>query len=197
MTCIVALATDDDLFFGADGIYTATERKRPSLTSKLINVNNRMIIGVSGHVRMINILRSDADRFTFDTDLKGEEFITNWFIPQLMKVLEDNYYLVDCNQGREIKQSVLMLVGYDGNIYRIDDDFAVFQSGYHFDAVGTGDDIVLGTLYGLWKSKTDMPASLQVLTALRAASLFNTKVGPPFEIWHLADNKITKEYATS
>lgn len=77
------------------------------------------------------------------------------------------------------------LVGYNGKLYAIQNDFQVGIPAIEYDAVGCGANFALGALHA---TKNKRPED-RVMMALEAAATFSAGVAPPFKVIKLAKKK--------
>jgi predicted deacetylase len=73
------------------------------------------------------------------------------------------------------------MVGYQGRLFKIEENFQVLAERRNYMAVGSGESIALGVLY----ATEEKDPVTRVLTAMKASAAFNAWVREPFEILHL------------
>ena len=71
----------------------------------------------------------------------------------------------------------IFIVGLEGRIFTIDEDFHVGENIVNYMAEGSGGQIALGALYA---TKNQKNPKVRLKAALEAASEFNMSVAPPF-----------------
>jgi hypothetical protein len=71
----------------------------------------------------------------------------------------------------------VLLVGYRGALYCIDDDYSVGRSALGYEAIGCGDHFALGSL-----ASTSGDPEARVQMALYSAALHSTSVCEPFTV---------------
>jgi hypothetical protein len=77
------------------------------------------------------------------------------------------------------------LVGYQGRLFRIEDNFQIITDDRGYMACGGGEDLALGALFASQNVEPSQPAEVwawnRLTVALEAAASFNATVRPPFQ----------------
>ena len=134
-------------------------------------------MGFTTSFRMGQILRH---HLSLPTPLEGEEnyaYMVKQFIPAVKEVLASHGFERSIN-GRD--EGGTFLAGYRGGLYLIDSDFQVGTVENPYQAIGCGDDLVLGAFYAL--SFYEMTPEERITTALEAAAEFSAGVRGPFTV---------------
>lgn len=190
MTCIVAYKDNEKLYMGADGIAANTADygiytvKYPKVFKRSVQfvderknegryTNCDMLIGYTTSFRMGQILayHLKIPDFVRDTYKDTMEYMVKSFIPALMDCFDRHYY--GKKEDAEKMNGGTFLIGFNGNIFCIESNFAVLQSTDHFMACGCGKDHALGALYALELTNTDYDPENIVTEAILAASRFS------------------------
>lgn len=174
MTCIVGIIKRDKVIIGGDsagvGYGDITIRK-----DKKVFKNNGFVIGCTSSFRMIQLLQ-----FSFTPPkIKSKElfeYMCTDFITEVRKCFADGGYLQKYNDGDEKGGS--FLVGINGRLFNIQDDFQVAESVLNFDAIGCGYGYALGSLFSTKSIGLNEKKRLKI--ALKTATKFSTGVEPPF-----------------
>ncbi|WP_405101701.1 hypothetical protein [Oceanobacillus sp. FSL H7-0719] len=191
MTCIVGLVENGVTYIGGDSLgsngYSKTVRKDAKVF-KLKDTNNA-IVGYTSSFRMGQLLMYASNLIDKrDEPNIDHEYLVTKFVPNVIKLFEDGGYSKN-NSGE--KSGGSFLLGYKGNLYKIESDFQVGESIDSYDACGSGEEFALGSLKtteGLGFSPEE-----RVRLALQAASKFSTSVAPPHRIVN-TDNDLITEY---
>ena len=116
------------------------------------------------------------------------QYMVRIFVPALIKCLQSNGFLDDSEGNIGIPGSCI-LVGYQGRVFQIDSNFQIFESTNEYDAIGSGAQIALGSLYALMTPYNQNYHSDKLYTyidvSLNAASKFSASVNRPFKILQL------------
>jgi ATP-dependent protease HslVU (ClpYQ) peptidase subunit len=175
MTCIVGIVKDKRVWIGGDsagiGGYTLTLTKQP----KIFKIG-QYLIGYTTSFRMGQILEFG---FTPPKPNKKDllRFMVVDFVDALRKRFKDaGFFHKEDGQDR----GGTFLVGVAGRLFRIADDFQIFEAAEGYSACGCGEEVALGALYVAKTLKLKPRDSLRL--ALEAASSHNTGVAPPFSI---------------
>lgn len=180
MTCIVGFIDRENkkIFIGADSAGVGSYHIRTRKDSKVF-IRDPFIMGFTSSFRMGQLLMSD-DRFNIRRQKEGEsnyEYMVSAFIPAVQKLFKDGGFL-------ESKSDVLgggtFLVGYNGCLYEIQDDFQVAEYADDFMAIGCGEPYALGSLYTSSGSIVE-----RITKALECAEYFSSGVRRPFKILSL------------
>ena len=174
MTCIVGIVKKNKVLIGADsagvGDGDITIRK-----DKKIFKNNGFVIGCTSSFRMIQLLQ-----FSFTPpEIKGKElfkYMCTDFIDEVRKCFTDGGYIQKYTDGDEKGGS--FLVGINGRLFNVQDDFQVSESIINYDAIGCGYAYALGSLFSTKDIGLSEKKRLKI--ALKTAVKFSTGVEPPF-----------------
>lgn len=179
MTAIVAWCEDGKVWMGGDSAGVNGLEIRTRADSKVFK-NSDMLFGYTSSFRLGQLLRFSLTIPEQPRKKDDYVYLCTDFIDAVAKVLEEKKYAQVNNN--EISIGVF-LIGYKGNIYRIDNDLQVGQPMLNYEAVGCGVDLAMGALYALNNYK--MEPKERILSALKAACEFSAGVRPPFVILSL------------
>ena len=178
MTCIVGLVDkttkECKIYMGADGQGTDAYVKEARQDTKCFRKNG-MLIGASGCYRTIQILKYHIDIPDY-TGGCPEEFMVKEFIPAYVEAANKHGVLKEKDKVLSIGSRVL--VGFDKHIFQVDTDLQVGSKIAGYAAIGSGQEVALGSLY----STKAQPARTRIRKALDAATAIIPSVGPPFRI---------------
>lgn len=175
MTCVIGLVYNNKVWMGADSasINATSLESDICLFPKIFKVKN-FLIGYTTSWRMGQLLAHSLKLPPINNkDIL--KYMTTSFISAAIKCFEGGKWL-----GKENNQvsGGTFLVGINGRLFRIQDDFAVLESTYGFDAVGCGEQFAKGAMHA---SKIQDP-SKKITAALEAAEAFSAGVQRPFHI---------------
>ena len=184
MTVIVAVVSDDgEIVVGADSastddVGTLTLRADGKLFHK-----HGYTIGFCGSYRVGQLVKHEMHLPSFDHDMtytQAERFMVREFVPCLRKLLSKNGCMnttgVDTMEG-----SSSLLVGFNGYLFVIADDFQVEVTCDDYAAIGSGAQVALGSLHAD-KTAGHLTAMQAVENALSAAERYCSTVRRPFYI---------------
>ena len=141
--------------------------------------NTQMLLGFTSSFRMGQLLRFSLKVPTQPKGIDNYQYLCTYFIDSVRTCLSNGGYTrIECNQ----EVGGTFLLGFNGSIYTIDQDFQVGISNPNVDAVGSGSYYALGSLYTTQKIKDPQK---RIKIALQAASTYNAGVRPPFRIMSL------------
>ena len=174
MTCIVGIMDKGKVIIGGDSAgvsgYDLTVR-----ADEKVFVNGEFIFGFTSSFRMGQLLRYRFKPPFHRPDVSIDEYMATDFVDSIRKCLKDGGF-AKVENGEE--SGGTFLVGYRGQLFRIDSDYQVGKPLNGFDAVGCGELIARGALY----ATIDRPPNERLRIALEAAEEFSAGVRRPFVI---------------
>jgi hypothetical protein len=181
MTCIVGMLHDGKVSIGADSAGVAgldiTIRKDPKVFK-----TGDFLIGCTSSFRMIELLQ-----FSLKVKERGDkeiyEYMCTDFINGVRKCFKKGGYIQKFSAGDEKGGS--FLVGYEGRLFKIGNDFQVGESSENYDSVGCGEDYAKGSLFESTSSRnvgTSFSTEDRITRALETAEKFSGGVQGPFII---------------
>jgi len=141
MTTIIMVQLDDDVKIGSDSQTTAGGEVW-NMTNPKVIVNNGIIIGTAGEMRLLDILEY-TDLPAYEDDIDARKWMVTKFVPHLRAAFtkaeikpmdEDGCYPIG------------LLVVVDGQVFEIDSSLAVGQVHSGLYSVGSGHEYALGAL---------------------------------------------------
>lgn len=144
------------------------------------------ILGYTSSFRMGQLLTYSTELIDKrDEPNINHEYIVTKFIPNVIKLFEDNGY--GTNKSGE-KEGGVFLLAYKDKLWKVENDYQVGELFDNYDACGSGEDFALGSL----KTTEDMNLSPmeRIHLALQSASKFSVGVQPPFYIINTKDDKV-------
>jgi hypothetical protein len=173
MTCIVGIVENGKVYMGGDAAgvngYSVRVRKDP----KLFKVGE-FLFGYTSSFRMGQLLGYSFVPPKHYPDVTKEEYMHVTFINHIREIFKTGGY-TEVNAGYK-ESGGTFLVGYQGSLYMVDDDFQLGESIWGYDSVGCGGDIAMGSLF----STEGKPPMERLGIALSAASTFSAGVRGPF-----------------
>lgn len=179
MTCVVGMVENGKVVMGADSLgasgYDALHRKDPKVFR-----NGQYLIGFTSSYRMGQILMV-ASLPKFEPGQYDEyQFMLRRFVPGIREALSAGGYT---KKKDEREEGGTFLVGFNGRLFQIEDDFQVAESSEDYDACGCGRPYALAALMSLehnpWRHTTPQD---NIRWALMVAAHYSNGVGEPFTI---------------
>ena len=142
------------------------------------------IFGGCGSARVNNLLRfrlappEAYDWEQLDVSEHALAFMSTRFVETVRTCLRE--FGAQMNFHGESQFAAAFLVGFRGQLYKVDGDYQVGVSHDPFDATGSGDQIALGSLYST--VGLNLAPERRIEMALEAAARYNAAVRPPFVI---------------
>lgn len=172
MTCIVGLVQNEKVYIGSDSAMSSSDDGLVSIvkTAKIVKKGN-YIIGSSGSVRFNNLIHDELDRDkTFKT--------INELIEELFKILDRN----STSFMGDFRQCNGILVGLNGNLYKLHPDYGYNLFADGFTAIGSGSQVAIGVLNSLKEieSYTNIESQERINIALNSAAKYIGSVSEPF-----------------
>lgn len=179
MTCIVAIAQNGTVYMGSD--HAASDDKTGWILSrkepKCFKVG-QYAIAFTDSFRMGQILQYSwtPPKYTPTKTNSGlDKFMRTKFVDSVKAAFKDHGF--GSIGGSDEDTGGIFIVGLEGRIFTIDEDFHVGENVVNYMAEGSGGQIALGALYA---TKNQKNPKLRLKLALEAASEFNMAVAPPF-----------------
>ncbi len=144
--------------------------------------NGAMVFGFTSSFRMGQLLRYKLIIPEHSPRLTDIEYMSTVFIDEARKCLKaGGYSTIDSN----VETGGRFIVGYKGQLYRIDYDYQVGVSADPFCAVGCGGDYAHAALW-INHKHPKLSAKAKVIQALKAAEHFSAGVRGPFKVIKLS-----------
>ncbi|MBL8819100.1 MAG: hypothetical protein JNL58_23930 [Planctomyces sp.] len=176
MTAIAAVKEGGTVWIGGDAAgvagYSIQTRSDPK-----VFVNGPMIIGYTSSFRMGNLLQYVFSPPEVSVGQSGMAYMVKRFIPAVKECLKDGGFQQTQNQ---VDEGGTFLVGFNGDLFEVEDDYQVGRVTQDYHACGCGRDILLGSLHAT--QNLNLSAKDRILAALTAAAEFSAGVRGPFTI---------------
>lgn len=180
MTCIIGLIDRGTVYMGGDSA-GSNGWNMMTMANPKVFVNKEMIIGYTGSFRMGQLLQYSL-RLPEQKESSDMEYLVGAFTNCVRDLYRNSGLLVKVNEKEE---GGTFLVGYKGNLYRIESDFSIIQVAHNYTACGSGQDFALGAMY----ATSDMQDPVRrIEIALNSASEFSCSVRGPYTILSLPNN---------
>lgn len=176
MTAIVGLVEDGTVTIGGDSAGVAGYSLTVRADQKVFR-NGPMVFGFTSSFRMGQILRYSLVIPLRNPEMDVMEWAATVFVDAVRSVLREKGFARKTD-GEE--KGGHFLIGYEGRLFKIENDFQVGESVDEFAATGCGEDVALGALYAL--SGSELSPKVKVKTALLAAERMSAAVRGPFTI---------------
>jgi len=174
MTVIVGLCDKGKVYIGGDSATTASH-DITSLNQKKVFRNGDFLIGVTGSVRMLQLLRYSLVPPKHNPTHDILTYLVNEFVKEVRACLKNG----GCLETRDgIETGGKFLLGHGGRLFYMGSDFQVSETMCGYRAIGSAEDLALGSLY----TSEGLAPEGRVLKALGAAQKFNVTVREPFYV---------------
>jgi hypothetical protein len=184
MTCIIGIGDAHRVWMGADsaGMNADTYYHRVRMDEKMFIVNQnqqKMLLGFSNSFRMGQLLRYSLKLPPKSEQQTDYQYMCTDFINAVRSCLDlGGFTRIECNN--EIGGT--FLIGFNGVIYGIDNDFQVAIPSPNWESIGCGSYFAMGSLFTTQKVQNQ---EKRVRVALEAAAFFSGGVLPPLHILSL------------
>ena len=193
MTCIVGFTDKktNTTWIGADSLgsngYTHTIQDGHKVFHN--STLNNVIMGACGSFRVIDLLEFSNDLFpeidAYTHPDINRKYMVNTFIPNVMRVLQmQNISEKDTERGGSF------LVGVDGKLFEIQQDYSVLEPKDGYAAIGSGEVAARGSLYATTHNCKKFTPEQHIISALEAAEKICIGVQRPFIILNTSTNEI-------
>ena len=179
MTCIVAIAQNGTVYMGSD--HAASDEKSGWIMArkepKCFKVG-QYAVAFTDSFRMGQILQyswNPPKYIPTKTNSGLDKFLRTKFIDSIKAAFKDNGY--GYIGGTDEDTGGIFIVGLEGRIFTIDEDFHVGENIVNYMAEGSGAMFALGALHA---TKNQKNPKLRIKAALEAASEFSMSVSAPY-----------------
>lgn len=179
MTCIVAIAQNGTVYMGSD--HAASDDKSGWIMArkepKCFKVG-QYAVAFTDSFRMGQILQYSWNPPKYvptKTNSGLDKFLRTKFIDSVKLAFKEGGY-GDIG-GSDEDTGGVFIIGLEGRIFTIDEDFHVGENIVNYMAEGSGAMFALGALHA---TKNQKNPKLRIKAALEAASEFSMSVAPPF-----------------
>lgn len=174
MTVIVAVKDSGAVYMGCDGIASDSFDRREVIRGGKIVRRNGMLIGVSGSAKWLGILRHHPDLPNPAECADMEGWLNSVFAGWLYGVASATGTLLKNDNGDYA--DVNLLIGHEGEIYFMPNNFSAEIVVRDFYAIGSGRDEARALLYAF---PNDPPAE-RLNRALEGCAELLNGIGRPF-----------------
>lgn len=176
MTAIAGIVEDGKVWIGGDALSSNQGVSKVCAAPKVF-VNGEFLIGYTSSFRMGQLLEYELSPPTPHEGENGMGFMVRQFIPAVKSTLQHGGY--QRNRDGEDFGGVF-IVGYRGELYRVDSDFHVAEYRQNYLAIGCGEDFLLGSLHTT--EQFELPPQERIQIALDAAAEHCSGVRGPHTI---------------
>jgi hypothetical protein len=176
LTCIVGLqAPEGGVLLGGDSAglsgWVRTHRADPKVFA-----NGSFVIGFTTSFRFGQLLRfADLPKPLDRTGEELDRFMVTDFVNCVRQTLKDGGW---SKKENEREDAGTFLVGRNGVLFKVSDDYQVGRSLDGYDAAGCGWELALGALHATRRRRPED----RVRVALEAAAYHSGGVHPPFVV---------------
>lgn len=174
MTCIIGLVDNGKVYMGGDSMSSNGTDGRVTRLRKVFR-REQFLIGYTTSFRMGQLLQHSLGVPTQKDDQSNMEYMVTTFIDTIRKLFKDKGY-AEVKDNKE--KGGRFLVGYKGQLYKIDGDFQVNEYEDNFDACGCGTDYAMAAM----KALEGRPPQERILKSLEIAAYFSGAVAGPFYV---------------
>lgn len=190
MTCIVALTDGTNIMMGADSVgvgpYHSQQRRRDP---KIFVAGDSYLMGFTSSFRMGQILMyaEFPEPPATPNPASGFRFMVQTFVPAVRRILAEGGYTKSIvlsrptgQQETHEHQGGTFIVGFQGLLFEVRDDFAVGMVEESYCAVGASWQPALGALYAT--EALEVSQAQRVVLALEAAANHTGACRTPFRV---------------
>lgn len=178
MTCIVGIERNGKVIMGGDSAGIAGYTKSIRADEKVF-INGNFIFGFTSSFRMGQILRYGFTPPKRHPDMDLYEFMVTEFIDSVRTRYRNAGYLTINNS---LESGGEFLVGTEGHLFSVHEDFQVGKTLAGYEAVGCGAEIGYGAVFALRQANKSLSDEDIIRVALEAASHHSAGVAAPYKI---------------
>lgn len=177
MTCIVGLVENNNIYIGGDSAGVAGYSLQKRADEKVFK-KDEFVFGFTSSFRMGQLIRYKLSIPKIEEGQDIDDYIYTKFIDAVIKCFKDNEFATINNNN---VRGGCFLFGFRGRLYEVDSDFQIGKQYANFAAVGCGQDLALGCMYGISENKNTNSKD-KITKALEAAENYSAGVRAPFHI---------------
>lgn len=181
MTCIVGMVRDNSVWIGGDSAGSDDTsiciRRDPKIFK-----SNGFLIGYSGSFRFGQLVRYKF----IPPDRSDQRDVFEYMVSdfsEAIRILAKDHGVSKVEDNVEEITNISLLIGYQGRLFTLEEDFQIGEVINEYYAIGGGTDLALGSMYTTKDLKYTPKKRLQI--ALEAAAAFSKSVAPPFIILNI------------
>ena len=176
---------DGDIYMGGDSAGTAPDGGQSVFINKKVFTpvhGPHYLIGTCGSFRLAQVLKYGLKPPSPPpSSVDFEHFMAEDFIDSVRECYKAAGVLTHSDDGADTGYGGTFMVGYQGRLFKVEENFQVLADRRNYIAIGSGENIALGVLFA---TEGDDPYS-RIITAMQAAAAFNCWVREPFEVMRL------------
>lgn len=180
MTCIVGYSLKGKVFIGGDSAgvntdtYGLTVRNDPKVFK-----NGSMIMGFTTSFRMGDLLHHALVIPDRHADEDVDKWLRTSFVNAVRDCLKSGGF---AGKEKEIEAGGTFLVGYEGRLFEIGDDYQVGEAVDPYDAVGCGSDYAKGAMAAMINLVPGIAPEQMIEYALQITERNCAGVRAPFNV---------------
>lgn len=193
MTLVTAIKHDGAVFMAGDHCSMGGNYAKYSLSGPKIVARDGWLIGAAGAGRFCQVAQLLTPWNDFADELKAEgrdpdlAFMVRRVMPALRQIVGFNGLIKHNNAGDndDVAERIPgeLLIAFGGALFAICSDLDVLENASEYEAIGSGAEYALGSLYSTAVIDDPPTANARLLLALKAAAAHNASVAPTFDFF--------------
>jgi len=185
MTCIVGYVKGGDVYMGADsfvgGEWSRYQTAEPKVRVLAVpGLRHPVLVAVTGLLRIKTIL----DHMSMPAMIADQRrWVDEIFIDALRQAMWAAGYIKWEDGQEQMPEPNVLLMGFGGHLYSIENNFQVLQVAQPYLAEGAGMFHAEGAMAAMESIKPVIAPKRRVELALRAAAAHSPYVAPPYAIF--------------
>ena len=189
MSVIVGITDGKNITMGCDSYISGDNEKFELSESKIIKKNN-ILIGVSGTMRGLQLLKYQLNLTTQehlseieDITISDEEYICNFLVNTIKEIFFNNQYTIKVDDQENHCDNYL--IGYKGKLYTLDSNYQIYSTNDNYMTIGSGSQYAYGALKVQEKAKILLKDPEEaVIRTISVVSKFCPSVGGEIKIFN-------------
>lgn len=185
MTCIVGKAVDGRIYMGADSCAAGDWFYYPCDRPKIFK-KEHLLIGFTSTYRWGDILEHELEvpRFISGRQL-AMTYLVKELVPAIRRAMDKSGHL---HKEDGVEDGGTALIGCDGQVFIIQDDFSILPGPEYGIACGCGQEVAMAALKAMMLCGTTVDPEMQIYYALRTAGEMTNGVCGPYHMIKMAKN---------
>lgn len=179
MTCIAGIVDNGKVYIGGDSAGVSSNYDIETRLDTKVFVKNNVVFGFTTSFRMGQLLHYNLKipKFPIKSKITMIQWMVCKFIPAVRKCLKKGGFTEITNN---VEEGGTFLIGIQGHLFKIEDDFQVGEMIDGLTAIGCGGKFAKAVLWNL-KDENVKPEE-KIIKALETAEHFSAGVRRPFKV---------------
>jgi ATP-dependent protease HslVU (ClpYQ) peptidase subunit len=188
MTCVVGFKFEGRLFLGGDSYISQGNEGYSICSAPKVYQIGTLGVGICGSVLVEQILESSLKKHVKKRTKMTLKHFQEILIPKIKKDMTKGGCLVSTETGVRMIGDSCFVFAIEGQFYKMEDDFSLWDAKRSYVAIGSGAVYALGAMEAI-KDDQRMSPGDKVFKALEASTKLCSYVRPPYTLIEIGQTK--------